>query len=113
MKKTTVLFLCTQNVARSQMAEAFLKRLGGDRFEVYSAGLTPGDAVHPTAVQVMEEIGYDMSDQYPKPLRQYFASLDTDYVIFVCEREEEDCPFLWPFEVASLSWPFESILSLV
>jgi arsenate reductase (thioredoxin) len=63
MQKTRVLFLCTGNSARSQMAEAFLRRYAGDRFEVNSAGLEPKD-MNPFTVQVMEEIGLDLSDQY-------------------------------------------------
>lgn len=106
--KTKVLFLCSANSARSQMAEAFLKRLGGECFEVHSAGLVPGPAIHPLAVQVMNEVGLDLKDASPKQLKQFFGKLHPDFVIFVCERAEENCPFLWPMARLALSWPFEN-----
>jgi arsenate reductase len=68
-KKQRVLFLCTQNSARSQMAEGFLRHLAGDRFEAYSAGIDPTPEIHPCAVEAMSEIGIDISEQYPKGLR--------------------------------------------
>ena len=67
MAKTKVIFLCTHNSARSQMAEAFLKRYGGDYFDVYSAGFNP-ELIHPCAVEVMAEIGYDL---YGSSLRTF------------------------------------------
>ena len=57
MRKQKVLFLCTQNSARSQMAEGFLRHLAGDRFDVYSAGIDPTDEIHPCAVEAMSEVG--------------------------------------------------------
>jgi arsenate reductase (thioredoxin) len=69
MRKQEVLVLCTQNSARSQMAEGFLRHLAGDRLEVYSAGIDPTDEVHPCAVEAMREVGIDISEQYPKGLR--------------------------------------------
>jgi arsenate reductase len=106
-KRTVVLFLCTANIARSQMAEAFLKRIGGDRFEVHSAGLEPGDRIHPLTCQVMNEIGYDLSGQQPKSLKRFFGMLLVDFVIFVCHRAEANCPYLWPTALGALTWPFE------
>lgn len=103
-----VLFLCSANTARSQIAEAFLKRMGGERFEVHSAGLVPGPAIHPLAVQVMNEVGFDLKGAYPKPLKEYFGKLHADFVIFVCAKAEENCPFLWPMARLALSWPFEN-----
>ena len=73
MRKQKVLFLCTQNSARSQMAEGFLRHLAGDRFEVMSAGIEPIDEVHPCAVEAMREIGIGISDQYPKDLKPTWA----------------------------------------
>jgi arsenate reductase (thioredoxin) len=67
MKKTKVLFLCTGNTARSQMAEAFLRRYAGHHFKVYSAGLEP-DVINPNVVQVMEKAGYNLNDQYSKSI---------------------------------------------
>lgn len=83
MTKTRVLFLCTQNSARSQMAEALLREQGGDRFEVHSAGCRADDEIHPYAVQAMEEIGIDISDQYPKGLRTYMGRTHFGYLIIV------------------------------
>ena len=65
MSKPRILFLCTTNSARSQMAEAFLKKYGGDKFEAYSAGLEP-KAIHPYTEQVMQEIGIPLTGQYSK-----------------------------------------------
>ncbi len=63
MRKQKVLFLCTQNSARSQMAEGLLRHHAGDRFEAYSAGLDPTDEIHPCAIEAMREVGIDISDQ--------------------------------------------------
>jgi arsenate reductase (thioredoxin) len=86
MRKQKVLFLCTQNSARSQMAEGFLRHLAGDRFEVYSAGYEVGDEIHPYATEVMEEVGIDISDQYPKGLKTYMGRMGFNYSIIVCAR---------------------------
>jgi len=75
MARPRVLFLCTRNSARSQMAEAFLRRHGGERFEVHSAGLEPEKGIHPLTVRVMEEKGYDLSGQYAKDIRQYLGKV--------------------------------------
>jgi hypothetical protein len=73
MRKQKVLFLCTQNSARSQMAEGFLRHLAGDRFEVMSAGICPTAEIHPCAVEAMSEVGIDISEQYPKGLKTYLG----------------------------------------
>jgi arsenate reductase len=73
MRKQKVLFLCTQNSARSQMAEGFLRHLAGDRFEVYSAGIDPTPERHPCAIEAMSEVGIDISEQYPRGLRTYLG----------------------------------------
>jgi arsenate reductase len=74
MRKQKVLFLCTQNSARSQMAEGLLRHHAGDRFEAYSAGLDPTDEVHPCAVEAMKEVGIDISGQSPRASRSTWAS---------------------------------------
>ena len=107
MRKPKVLFLCTQNSARSQMAEGFLREHGGDRFEVYSAGIRMGDEIHPYAVEVMEEIGIDISDQYPKGLKTYMGKMGFNYSIIVCARAEKDCPKTFPGVGTRLVWPFD------
>ena len=91
--KQRVLFLCTGNSCRSQIAEGLLKHLGGDRFEVYSAGSEPAGYVHPLAIQVMQEIGIDISNHTSKHLNQ-FLEQPFDYVITVCDQANEVCPFM-------------------
>jgi arsenate reductase (thioredoxin) len=107
MRKQKVLFLCTQNSARSQMAEGFLRDLAGDRFEVYSAGIDPTDETHPFAVEAMSEVGIDISDQYPKGLRTYLGKEFFNYLIIVCARAEERCPKTFPGVGTTFSWIFE------
>jgi arsenate reductase (thioredoxin) len=96
MRKQKVLFLCRQNSARSQMAEAFLREHGGDSFEVYSTGCRVGDEIHPYAVEAMEEVGIDISDQFPKGLRTYIGKMGFNYSIIVCARAEKDSPRPYP-----------------
>ena len=102
-----VLFLCTQNSARSQMAEALLRHLAGDRFEVMSAGIEPTDQIHPCAVEAMREIGIDISDQYPKDLKTYMGNEYFNYLVIVCARAEEQCPKTFPGVGTMFSWVFE------
>ena len=71
-ERASVLFLCTRNSARSQMAEAFLRRYGGDRFEAHSAGLRPGE-IDPMTVKVMAEKGYDLSCHRSKGFQEYLG----------------------------------------
>jgi arsenate reductase (thioredoxin) len=107
MRKQKVLFLCTQNSARSQMAEAFLRHHAGDRFEAYSAGCNPTDEIHPYAVQAMEEVGIDISNQRPKGLRTYMGKMGFNYSIIVCARAEKDCPKTFPGVGTRLVWIFD------
>jgi arsenate reductase (thioredoxin) len=107
MRKQKMLFLCTQNSARSQMAEGFLRHLAGDRFEVYSAGIDPTDEIHPCAVEAMSEVGIDISDQYPKGLRTYMGKMGFNYLIIVCASAEERCPKTFPGVGTTFSWIFE------
>ncbi len=90
MTKARVLFLCTHNSARSQMAEALLRALGGDRFEAFSAG-TEATRVRPLAVRAMAELGIDVSGQESKTLDRYLAE-PFDYVITVCDQANASCP---------------------
>lgn len=85
-----ILILCTGNSCRSQMAEGFLKSFD-NKLEVYSAGTNPSKAVHPKAIQVMNEIGIDLSRNYPKTVDQ-FLNESFDYVITVCDNAKETCP---------------------
>jgi arsenate reductase len=88
---TRVLILCTGNSARSQMAEGLLRARGGPRFAVFSAGSQPTGCVHPAAIQVMAEIGLDISDHTSKHLSQ-FIDQPFDYVLTVCDNAAEACP---------------------
>ena len=107
MRKQKVLFLCTQNSARSQMAEGCLRHLAGDRFEVYSAGIDPTPEIHPCAVEAMSEVGIDIAEQYPKGLRTYMGKMGFNYLIIVCARAEERCPKTFPGVGTTFSWIFE------
>jgi arsenate reductase len=98
-----VLFLSTTNGARSQMAEAFLRALGGDAFEAFSAGSVPED-LHPLAVDVMSERGIDISEQRPKGLQEYMGTAQFEYLITVCDRDEKDCP-MFPGKGTREYWP--------
>ncbi len=88
--KNKILILCTGNSCRSQMAEGFLKSFDSE-LEVYSAGTKPAEKVNPKAVQVMNEIGIDISQNYPKDVEQYIND-SFDYVITVCDNAKETCP---------------------
>jgi arsenate reductase (thioredoxin) len=103
--KTKVLFLCTGNSCRSQMAQAWLRTLASDRFEVYSAGLEPHD-IHPLTIQVMEEAGVDMRGYRSKHLDEYKGKIDFDYLITVCGDADERCPY-FPGMGVRIHWPFE------
>jgi arsenate reductase len=103
-EKVRVLFLCTHNSARSQMAEGLLRDLGGDRFEAMSAG-TEATRVRPLAVRAMGEIGVDISGQESKTLDRYLEE-PFDYVITVCDDANEACPF-FPGAANRLHWSFE------
>jgi arsenate reductase len=107
VRKVKVLFLCTQNSARSQMAEGFLRRYGGDRFEAYSAGISPAEGIHHHAVEAMREVGVDISDQHPKSLRTYLGRMGFNYLIIVCARAERDCPKTFPGVGTRLTWAFD------
>lgn len=103
---TRVLFLCIHNSARSQMAEAYLKKFGGDKFEVESAGLEKGN-LNPLAVQVMKEDGIDISGNQTHEVFDYFREGRMyRYVITVCDKEASDrCP-LFPGLSEKINWSF-------
>ena len=90
-----ILFLCTHNSSRSQMAEGLLRARGGDRYTVFSAGTHPRN-VHPLAVQVMREIGIDISEAAgyrAKSLDEFIGQPAMDLVVTVCDEAAEECPF--------------------
>lgn len=88
--KKKILILCTGNSCRSQMAEGFLKSFDSE-LEVFSAGTKPAERVNPKAIQVMKEVGIDISKNYPKDVEQ-FVNEAFDYVITVCDNAKETCP---------------------
>jgi arsenate reductase len=89
--KERVLFICTHNSARSQIAQAILNHHGGDRYEAFSAGTTP-TSVRPEAIKVLQEIGIDISSLRSKPLTEYWGQ-KFDLVVTVCDNAKESCPF--------------------
>ena len=98
-----VLFVCTHNASRSQMAEGLLRHMGGDAFEVASAGTEPGE-LHPLAVEAMAEEGIDISGQRAKSVDD-FVRQAFDYVITLCDEANETCPF-FPNARTRLHWSF-------
>ncbi len=105
VSKTRVLFLCTGNSARSLIAEALLRKHGGDRFEVHSAGLEP-KGINPYTRRVLAEVGIDMAGQSSKDLKTYLGQQHFGYLITVCSNAEERCP-VFPGVSIRLYWPFE------
>lgn len=103
-KKKHVLFLCTGNSARSQMAEGFLKNLGGNQYEVYSAGIAPV-GVNPMTITVMDEIGIDISSQTSDAVNKELLD-KIDLLITLCGDARENCPFV-PVKVEKRHWPLE------
>jgi arsenate reductase len=102
--KRRVLFLCTHNSARSQMAEGVLRALAGDRFEVESAG-TEETRVNPLAIRAMAEVGIDLGGHRSKTLDR-FLDEPWDYVVTVCDSAHERCP-VFPRSARRLHWSFE------
>lgn len=102
-EKARVLFLCTHNWARSQMAEGLLLSAYGDRFDVFSAG-TEATHVRPLAIAAMADVGIDISGQRSKVLTE-FVQQPFDYVITVCDQANESCPF-FPNAAQRLHWSF-------
>ena len=104
MSKTRVLFLCTSNSCRSQMAEGFLRHMAWDLFEVTSAGTTPTE-LNPLAVQVMKEAGIDISGQWAKDSAEFFSQR-FHYVITVCKKAKERCP-IFPGAIWRFDWDIQ------
>jgi arsenate reductase (thioredoxin) len=98
-----VLFLCTGNSARSQMAEGLLRSMAGDRFEVFSAGTEPG-SVNPLAIEAMSQIGIDISGHRSKSVDEFIGD-EFDYVITVCDKANEQCP-IFPSHTERIHWSF-------
>ena len=101
----TVLFVCSQNSARSQMAEGWLRHLAGDRYKVFSAGIESSQ-VNPFAVEVMKDAGVDISGQTSNSTEEYLGKLPVTYLVVVCDKAAEKCPTSWPGVRMRFFWPF-------
>jgi arsenate reductase len=106
MKKPVVLFVCTGNSARSQMAEGLLRKRAGDRFDARSAGTEP-KGLNPLSVEAMKEIGIDISGHRSKDLSELMSKVAIQYAVFVCSSADDRCPSLASFSGERLFWPFE------
>lgn len=106
MSTTRVLFVCTHNAARSQMAEAWLNLLGGNTFEAFSAGTQP-TKINPFTIQVMEEVGAPMTGKRSKLLQEVLSGAYFDYVITVCANADQECPVVLTPNSKRLHWGFE------
>jgi arsenate reductase len=102
--KPTVLILCTGNSCRSHLAEGFLRAAAGDILDVQSAGSKPAGYVHPMAIQVMKEIGLDISGHRSKHMND-FLNQPVDTVITVCGNADQACP-MFPGQLNRHHWPF-------
>lgn len=106
--KTSVLFLCTGNSCRSQMAEGLLAHIAGDRFESLSAGSDPAGYVHPMAIEAMRELDLDITAYRSKSINEFLPPEGTppNVIVSVCSGAEKSCPF-FPGDVERQHWPFD------
>jgi len=107
MKKPVVLILCTGNSCRSQMAEGFLRKFQGDKYDVQSAGTAPAERVHPMAIRVMAEVEIDISGAQPKDTRVYLGHWPIKHLLIVCDKANGTCPRIWPGTISRTYHPFE------
>jgi arsenate reductase (thioredoxin) len=103
---SNVLFLCTGNSCRSQMAEALLCKHAGNRFTAFSAGVEP-KGIHPLTIKVLGEIGIDTSKLRSKDVAEYLGKLPVHQLIVVCENAEGSCPRIFPGMLDRQFWPFD------
>ncbi|MEO0965194.1 MAG: arsenate reductase ArsC [Planctomycetota bacterium] len=101
--KHKVMFVCSHNSARSQMAEGWLRHLAGDDFEVYSSGIEPG-TLRPEAVTAMNEVGIDISGQKAEGVSKYLGYVEVQYLVIVCAAAEKACPAIWPGVIGRFFW---------
>jgi len=104
--RTKVLFLCTGNSCRSQMAEALLRHHAGDRFEAFSAGMDP-KPIHPLTLQVLEEKGISTAGLRSKDSREFLGKVHVQYLVIVCDKASQSCPRIWPGVTNRVSMLFE------
>jgi len=107
MNKPKVLFLCTGNSARSQLAEGMLRAMAGEQFEVFSAGTEPKGRILPEIKEVMREVGIDISAQWSKSVTEYLGKTHFAHVITVCADAEENCPAVFLNMGTHDHWPFD------
>ncbi len=107
MSKPKVLFLCTGNSARSQLAEGLLRALAGEHFEVFSAGTEPKGRILPEVQEAMREVGIDISTQYSKSVTEYLGKAVFAHVVTVCADAEEHCPAVFLNMGTHEHWPFD------
>jgi arsenate reductase len=112
MNKPRVIFLCTGNSARSQMAEAFVRTYAGDRFEAHSAGLEP-KGINPYTIRVMEELGISLDGQYSKSVNEYLGKVHFSYLFTVCGHAEANCPRIFLSQGIHKHWDFEDPAAFV
>jgi arsenate reductase len=105
--KRHVLVMCTGNSARSQMAEAYLRKLAGDRLEVSSAGTEPASEIHPMTRTVLAEDGIDLGNRRPRDYRDFLGKLPVHTLIVVCDGAAKACPAVWPGMHERHAWPFD------
>ncbi len=107
MNKPKVIFLCTGNSARSQMAEGLLRAMAGEHFEVFSAGTNPKGSILPEVQEAMREVGIDTSNQWSKSVTEYLGRVNFGYVITVCADAEENCPAVFLSMGTHEHFPFD------
>jgi len=107
MTKSKVLFLCTGNSARSQLAEGILRALAGEHYEIFSAGTEPKGSILPEVQEAMREVGIDISGQWSKSVMEYMGKVNFGYVITVCADAEENCPAVFLNMGTHEHWPFD------
>jgi arsenate reductase len=107
MSKAKVIFLCTGNSARSQMAEGLLRAMAGDEYDVFSAGIEPKGSILPEVQEAMREIGIDMAGQWSKSVTEYLGKAVFAHVITTCADAEENCPAVFLSMGTHHHWPFD------
>ena len=107
MNKPKVLFLCTGNSARSQLAEELLRALAGEQYEIFSAGTEPKGSILPEVQEAMREIGIDISGQWSKSVTEYLGKTHFAHVITVGADAEENCPAVFMNMGTHDHWPFD------
>ena len=103
-KKEKIIFICTANACRSQIAEGVMRKLAGDKFDVFSAGSHPS-LVHPMSIKVMKEIGIDITTHTSDPILN-FLSKNINIVVTVCDNADKECP-VFPGKVERIHWSIE------